>query len=561
MKGNVVKAFGMCRLVATTVMVAAAALYPGVGSAAGTVAIASPQVIRFDGGGIDRAGAITVDGAGNIYVAGASTTPNTDIQFTVVKLSSQGDLVWRATYSGARGGTLGVVNAVAVDAAGNVFAAGLLSDAGDVDALVVKFGSDGSERWALRYTGPGGGFDHFTRVAVDRSGAVYVGGTSFGTGNDWVTQRIGSDGTVQWTQRHSGPGSADDEFGDMTLGPNGDLIVAGTAKNTGDGLTNDIDIVSYSPAGGINWQRQWTDTSISHELVRDLDIDASGRITVTGSTARNASPEFGIPTPITLRYNASGTLLQAIRAGGDAVDVAANGDAYLAGFFFGTDSPSEVTKYDAAGNRVWATPLTLNTNEFLFINGIVADSLGLVTIAGTVSNPTIPSVDYLTIRYAADGRELWRHQFNGTGDGDDRVAGLAIDSTDAVLVTGTSWGNYVSSGGTDNDFLTLKFPAGTTPTQDPPAAPSQLTASSPSRSQIQLNWRDNSGLENGFRIERCQGSGCANFTQVAIVGSNATTYLDNGLTRNTSYTYRVRAFNDAGNSPFSNAATVRTRRS
>jgi len=454
-----VKASAAWKSIGSSALAVCAVLSTAVGATASASVVPAPQVIRIDGGRTDFAIAIAPDRT-ETYVGGSVATPKTAITFTVLKLNARGELIWRTAYSGARGGTLGRVNAVAVDAAGNVFAGGNISDGTNVDSLVVKLGPDGSERWAQRYDGPGKGFDQVLRLAVDQSGGVYATGTSLGSGNDWVTQRFGSDGTVQWTQRHSGPGNADDEAGDMMLGPNGDLVVAGVTKNTGDGGTNDVEILSYSPSGEVRWRRQWTDTPVSHELVQDMDIDAGGRITVTGSTARNASPEFGVPSPITLLYDASGTLLQTIRAGGDAVDVSADGSAYLAGYFVDKTQPSQTAKYDRAGNLVWAAPLKLDTDEFLVVTGIVVDTVGIATVAGTVHNPVNATVDYLTIRYSADGRELWRHRFNGTGNGDDVVAGIAVDSTNAVLVTGTSWGNYVSSGGTDNDMLTLKYPAG-----------------------------------------------------------------------------------------------------
>jgi len=90
-----------------------------------------------------------------------------------------------------------------------------------------------------------------------------------------------------------------------------------------------------------------------------------------------------------------------------------------------------------------------------------------------------------------------------------------------------------------------------------PAAPSQLAASVVSKSQLQVAWLDNSGDEDGFHIERCKGVGCSSFNEVGTV-LNTTSFVDNGLARNTVYTYRVRAFNGAGNSAYSNTATART---
>ena len=208
---------------------------------------------------------------------------------------------------------------------------------------------------------------------------------------------------------------------------------------------------------------------------------------------------------------------------------------------------------------MWSAPLTVGAGDALSWPVVAADSAGAVTVAGTVSDTSTGSGDYLTIRFAPDGRELWRHRFGGAADPgqQDQVAGVAIDAAGAALVTGTSWNGYLSIGRTATDIVTLRFPAGTAPAL---TAPSQFDATGVSRSEIQLRWQDNAGTEDGFRIERCVGTGCAGFVQIAVVGHDATSYLDNGLARNTAYSYRVRAFNAGGVSAYSNTATAKTRR-
>src|SRR3989442_9075860 len=97
-----------------------------------------------------------------------------------------------------------------------------------------------------------------------------------------------------------------------------------------------------------------------------------------------------------------------------------------------------------------------------------------------------------------------------------------------------------------------------TATAMPPAAPTSLTATPVSGSQINLTWSDNATNEDGFRIEQCQGAGCSAFVEIATVPANVTTYPDVGLTLSASYSYRVRAYNAAGTSGYSNAATATT---
>jgi hypothetical protein len=80
-----------------------------------------------------------------------------------------------------------------------------------------------------------------------------------------------------------------------------------------------------------------------------------------------------------------------------------------------------------------------------------------------------------------------------------------------------------------------------------------------STSQINLSWTDNSTNETGFKIERAAALS-GPFSQIATVGTNVKTYQNTGLQRNTTYYYRVRAYNAAGNSGYSNTANATTRK-
>ena len=71
--------------------------------------------------------------------------------------------------------------------------------------------------------------------------------------------------------------------------------------------------------------------------------------------------------------------------------------------------------------------------------------------------------------------------------------------------------------------------------------------------QLQLTWTDNSTNENGFAIERATGT-TGTFAQVGTTAATLTAYSDSGLADATTYCYRVRAFNAAGYSGYSNVA-------
>lgn len=94
----------------------------------------------------------------------------------------------------------------------------------------------------------------------------------------------------------------------------------------------------------------------------------------------------------------------------------------------------------------------------------------------------------------------------------------------------------------------------------PPAAPSDLVVISTTMSSISLSWADNSDNERGFKLERCMGTTCTNFQQLPAFGADITSFTDSGLKSNATYRYRLRAFNAAGNSAYSNIVSGRARK-
>jgi len=81
---------------------------------------------------------------------------------------------------------------------------------------------------------------------------------------------------------------------------------------------------------------------------------------------------------------------------------------------------------------------------------------------------------------------------------------------------------------------------GLIPATSNPNAPTGLTATAVSHTQINLAWTDNSTNETGFRIERSPDN--VTFTEIGTVGANTTAYQDTGLSAFTTYYYRVRSY-------------------
>lgn len=94
------------------------------------------------------------------------------------------------------------------------------------------------------------------------------------------------------------------------------------------------------------------------------------------------------------------------------------------------------------------------------------------------------------------------------------------------------------------------------PAGSAPAAPSGLSASTVSGTQIDLSWTDNSANETGFRVERSPDG--STWAEIGPAAADATSYSDTGLTPGTTYYYRVRAYNASGNSAYAGPVSATT---
>ena len=129
------------------------------------------------------------------------------------------------------------------------------------------------------------------------------------------------------------------------------------------------------------------------------------------------------------------------------------------------------------------------------------------------------------------------------------------------LTASTSYSYRVSAYSTAGDSDYSNTASATTQAAPAlPAAPTNLVATVVSSSQINLAWTDSATNETGFKIERCKGATCTNFTQIFTVGANVTSCSNTGLVKRTTYRYRVRAYNATGNSGYSNIAAATTPR-
>lgn len=131
----------------------------------------------------------------------------------------------------------------------------------------------------------------------------------------------------------------------------------------------------------------------------------------------------------------------------------------------------------------------------------------------------------------------------------------AVTWTDAFLTKKTGYSYRIKARNTIGDSAWSNVSAATT-FDTKPNQPLNLTATATSYSQINLSWTDNSDNEDGFRIER--QTAVNTWQTVGATAAGATSFSNTGLTGSTSYSYRVIAFNNGGDSLPSNTAIAST---
>jgi uncharacterized delta-60 repeat protein len=178
---------------------------------------------------------VTIDGAGNIYVAGVTPRPDPNLPggfigaVALLKIDSDGNLIWQRTV-GADGG-IDARGGVAVAPDGSVYVAGGRFDerTSDLNALVLKFGADGSLLWNRHWGGRSG--DDAAGVAVRGDGAIFVSGNtnSFGSGSDDAfLLRLAPNAKVQDAMTWGGPGI--DHGDSIAVNSAGNVVIGATAE-------------------------------------------------------------------------------------------------------------------------------------------------------------------------------------------------------------------------------------------------------------------------------------------------------------------------------------------
>lgn len=341
---------------------------------------------RFNGPLPDRhdmAAALGIDSAGNAVVTGTACNTNGGSDFYTVKYAgTNGALLWEQRYSG-----LGISDngawALAIDSNDDVIVTGRSFGGSNT----VKYAAaDGVLLWEQRFNGqvPAGLIGRVQSIAVDRGGNVAI--ASYYNSDIYTARFSGQNGRLLWEKHYNGPANLTDFAQAVAIDPAGDVVVTGYSGIPGDG-DGDFYTAKYAAEDGdLIWERRHP-----NGRVNALAVDGAGNVVVTGSSTTGYC---------TVKY-----------AGAD-------------------------------GTIVWEKYYTGPVKGLHYPVAVAVEPGGNVLVTGYSSSQGFyDNLDFLTLKYAADGAVIWEKRYNGPFGGHDipvNARSIALGRNGMVFVTGTS---------------------------------------------------------------------------------------------------------------------------
>ncbi len=320
------------------------------------------------------------------------------------------------------------------------------------------------QEWVAHYDGPGEGYDRAKAMVVDDSGNVFVTGFSEGvaTEYDFATIKYDTNGNRLWLARYNGTANAIDRAYSLDVDSAGNVYVTGNAFELGaSGAGSDYATVKYDTDGNELWVALYDGPGNDWDGAWCLDLDATGNAYVTGASTGN-----GTGTDITtIKYDPDGNELWVVRYNGpgngadygNAVETDGSGNVYVTGWSegVGTDSDCVTIKYDQDGNELWVARFNGPEDGSDSGKALSLDDQGHVYVVGSEAKGGI-GIKYLTIKYDADGNELWVRTYEGPHVY-DRAESVWVDQNGSVYVTGDSSESNPSGPGLSEDYATVKY--------------------------------------------------------------------------------------------------------
>ena len=117
-----------------------------------------------------------------------------------------------------------------------------------------------------------------------------------------------------------------------------------------------------------------------------------------------------------------------------------------------TAHPETLIMGQEEAGAAWTKRLNTRFNKDDVPKAMAVDQIGNVYVTGASGGATYQDLDYLTVKYAPDGKREWTSRYDGSYLNYDCPSGISVDSLGNVTVSGISRGRNDD----DYDYVTIK---------------------------------------------------------------------------------------------------------
>jgi hypothetical protein len=374
---------------------------------------------------------MVTDKNGNAYVAGyIEDTAHSYTDLVTLKYNSSGVLQWMQQYD-----SVGYYSKIAVDDSGNVYIGGQ----NYLDLLTIKYNSLGVFQWTRSYPGVSS-YDWVFDIITDDSSNVYITGISHG--DKFTTVKYSSTGNLKWFALDGPAMGLDNSY--ITLDNKKNVYIAARGYDTAAAYT--CNTIKYNSFGVKQWERIYSGNfSPGLALPRDIKYDAHGFIYVLAYTDNYSSGDGDFAV---IKYDTLGnhiwTTTHSFTAYYDipkAMDIDKSGNVYVTGNFYptgGTIDTIVTIKLDMSGTLKWEKKYSSGLGNNDEASDIVVDSMANIYVTG-VSPDAADRENFVTIKYDSLGNEIWIGKYGNMPSGNCMGNSIGVDMYGNVYVSGTSY--------------------------------------------------------------------------------------------------------------------------
>lgn len=388
--------------------------------------------------------AITLDSAGNIYVANQGSEIGGVDSVTEYAVGASGNAAPRATLSGANTG-LATPSAITLDSSGDLWVANMDLFAGSIEGSVEMFtaGSSGNATPTVTIYGSCSGMDTPQGIAVDSSGNIYLANSGFLMSNPNISVYSAGSNTCATA-------AAVIEGAATTLAqPAGLLLDSSLNVYVADYYNATLDTFAAGSNGNVAPSAQIADPNTDLDYPMSVAVDSAGKIYVA-----NAGSQDGGSDSITVYpagSNADVTPSATIGANGatpdntglnmpDAVAVPSSGGIWVANATGGTYGNGSIEEFGVSANsnvapaRVISGP---NTGLEFPVGIAVIPNIGVIVLNQMGGPDGMGSTTNFLLTDNGDVTPIAGIAGTATSDktGFNYPSGLALDSNYNLYVT------------------------------------------------------------------------------------------------------------------------------